>query len=197
MAAGDILLINDQEFHGRFSSLARAINEAIEKTVERGGGTSLQDKSIGDILGTGAAGAPAPSGPGLKDGGPPPPPVSGKPLAYPKVKNVELPGQKVPAVLPEKPALSAAVPPLPTGAAPPPLPGKTPAASENAPAAAKKSSGNILLPPAPGEDPGEYFQHVLNQFKQLKQNLEGSLDGFDEADFLKKSSSPLRTCAKK
>lgn len=184
ITAGDILLINDQEFHGRFSSLARAINEAIEKTAERGGGTSLQDKSIGDILGTGGA-TPSISGPGLKDGGPPPPPVAGKPLVYPKIKNVELPGQKVSAPLPEKSVLSAAVPPLPTTSAPPPLPGQTVPTEKNAPNT-KKSSGNIVLPPAPGENADEYFQHVLQQFKELKQKLEGSLDGFDETDFLKK-----------
>lgn len=186
VAAGDILLINDQEFHGRFSSLARAINEAIEKTVERGGGTSLQDKSISDILG-GSAPSSA-SGPGLKDGGPPPPPVSGKPLSYPKVRDVALPGQKLPVQLPEKPVLSAVVPPIPTGAAPPPLPGKPVAAAakaDSAPASGKPS-GNILLPPAPNEDPREYFQQVLQQFKELRQKLEGSLDGFDEADFLLK-----------
>ncbi len=202
VAAGDILLINDQAYHGRFSSLARAINEALEKTAERQGGPSLHDKSIGDILG-----GPAPAGGGagglqLKDGGPPPPPVAGKPLAYPKLKGVELPGQKIPAVLPEKPILSAA-PPLPSSV-PPPIPGRptapalptTPAAAElpvagaeaaGAPAPIeKKTSGNVILPPAPGEDPQEYFNYVLNKFKEMKLQLEGSLEGFNDEEFVKK-----------
>ncbi len=197
VSAGEMMLINDQEFHGRFSSLARAINEALEKTAERQGGPSLHDQSIGDILG-GSAPVAGSGGPGLKDGGPPPPPVAGKPLVYPKVKSVELPGQKVPAVLPETSALSAA-PPLPvtpkTGAVAPPLPGtpKVPAVSgasapkaEDSGRTPAKSSGNILLPPAPGDDPTEYFQHVLGKFKEMKQKLEGSIEGFNDDDFLQK-----------
>ncbi|MBU1241636.1 hypothetical protein KKD52_16005 [Myxococcota bacterium] len=202
VASGDMLLINDQAFHGRFSSLARAINEALEKTAERQGGPSLHDKSIGDILG-----GPAPSGGGaglsLKDGGPPPPPVTGKPLTYPKVKNVDLPGQKVPAVLPDKPIMSSA-PPLPSSA-PPPLPGRpsnpaipTVSGSESAPASTslaadkpadagdKKSSGNIILPPGPSDDPTEYYNYILTKFKEMKMQLEGSLEGFTDEEFVKK-----------
>jgi hypothetical protein len=210
VAEGDILLINDQAYHGRFSSLARAINEALEKTAERQGGPSLHDKSIGDILGGSAPSGGSGGGLSLKDGGPPPPPVAGKPLTYPKVKNVELPGQKVAAVLPEKPILSSA-PPLPGAAsAPPPLPGAasvpplptsstiepsslpplpgTPSVSAAGSGSApeRRTSGNVILPPAPGEDPQEYFQHILGKFKDLKLQLEGSLEGFDDGEFVKK-----------
>ncbi len=206
VAAGDILLINDQAYHGRFSSLARAINEALEKTAERQGGPSLHDKSIGDILGGPAPSGGSGAGLSLKDGGPPPPPVAGKPLAYPKVKSVELPGQKVAAVLPEKPILSSA-PPLPGGAAsaPPPLPGGAASAppplpgtpsvpasgtgsapSGPSPAPERRTSGNVILPPAPGEDPQEYFQHILGKFREMKLQLEGSLEGFNDEEFVKK-----------
>ncbi len=212
VAAGDILLINDQAFHGRFSSLARAINEALEKTSERQGGPSLHDQSIGDILGGPAPASSGGAGLQLKDGGPPPPPVQGKPLVYPKVKNVELPGQKVPAVLPEKSILSSA-PPLPPSALPP-LPGKpavpavgtaaetpsgalsAPAAPAEAPPAEKKSSGNIILPPAPSEDPTEYYNHICTKFKEMRMQLEGTLEGFNEEEFIKKlaqSTADVRT----
>ncbi|MBN2723837.1 MAG: methyl-accepting chemotaxis protein [Deltaproteobacteria bacterium] len=169
VSSGELALINDQEFRGRFSSLARAINEALEKAQASGGG-NVQQKSVDELLGgeeksTGERAS-------LRDGGPPPPPVGGKPLVYPEMKKVSLPGQSD-RVASSRPDL-------------PPIPSSREIPAVEAPSV--KEESQPPQPPLPGDDPSEYFNFVCNEYRELKLKLEGNIDGFNDEDFIKKLS---------
>ncbi|MBU1536760.1 hypothetical protein KKF84_15655 [Myxococcota bacterium] len=165
---GEYKLINDADFSGRFGSLARAINEALEKAAASASpDAALHAKSMDDILGDSDAGPKA----SLPDGGPPPPPVQGKPLNYPNLKK---PGAK---------ELPRDLPPLPITKKEAPAPVQPEAQFHEVEAEPEEG---VPLPPAPDDDPGEYYAYVTEQFRQIKLKLDGNLDGFDEIEFMKK-----------
>jgi hypothetical protein len=79
LSQGEFILFNDQEFSGKYRALSIAINEALEKARESGGGNNIKKKSMDEILGTDDEAHQLP------EGGPPPPPVKGKPIKYPEM----------------------------------------------------------------------------------------------------------------
>lgn len=185
VASGEMLLINDQDFGGRYSSLARAINEALEK-IQSTAKPDIKDKSVDELLSAEASAGG--DRPGLKEGGPPPPPVTGKPLVYPKMKDVALPGQREGSSS-SRPAL-------------PPIPSKSAEHVQVKPPVEEELNDVEIdepQPPKPGDDSSEYFTFITEKYSDLKMKLDGNLDGFKADDFMKKlgeSTEAIRTKAK-
>ncbi len=177
LGEGTLKLVNDQEFRGKFSSMARAVNTALEKVLENASPDMLvRSKSMDEILGEQDKSAPS-----LPDGGVPAPPPGGKSIQYPKMKKVTLPGQSSVGV----------------GSA-----GATESAKPTVPNSEKSSStagseSEVLIPPAPDEDPTRYFTKVLEDFKKLKHETEGTIEGFDEQEFLDKLAKTTEELRKK
>ena len=142
------------------------MNAALEKVGENASpDAAIHNQSMSDILGDGSEVETPKST--LPEGGPPPPPIQGKPLNYPKLKSLN-PNSTVKKDLP----------PLPIAKKPPLV--------EKQATIELSSIENIPQPPMADDDPGEYYNHIMELFKALKLKLNENIDDFDEVQFLVK-----------
>jgi hypothetical protein len=188
---GELALINDQEFGGKYSRLAISFNEALETAQKNASpDAAVQSQTVDQLMSAQAASA----GPGamLPSGATPPPPLTGKPLNYPGSKKLNFENKRS-----SRPDL----PPVPTSSRPdlPPVPSSSRPDLPPIPTSSKPDipvvKSDSIEPPKEGEDSSLYFDKILKDFRALKEKLNENLDDFKDADFivkLEKSTNTIR-----